>query len=312
MSNPLTCLVAARAPLLAALLTLANAGIAHAARWDVTGSGSTGLSNAGGWRADPATVTSATDAQGGKSVSVSGSSTASVTAGILGTAQASAMGYASPGLLRALTISNASTAVNPINPSLPNFTGTRASSQISTSFSDRFVITSSTLPIGTDVQYQAVVSMDFSSSGGGGYFGFGWQVGSYDLFLNLPNGFEGLPTQFDTWRHVPLTFNGKVGDAVDVGSTLGVTTTVASGFWGDSYLGDSNVAFIDASHTARMFLDPITPGITLVADSGHNYSISAVPEPATWGLMLGGLGLLVAARRRRALPGSKPALADRF
>jgi hypothetical protein len=34
-----------------------------------------------------------------------------------------------------------------------------------------------------------------------------------------------------------------------------------------------------------------------------NVSIHAVPEPATWGLMLGGLGLAGAALRRRRAPG---------
>lgn len=296
MPNPPTGLDATRAALLATLLTLAAAGPAHAARWDVRGDGSTSLSNAGGQRQTPATATYATDAQGGKSVSVSGSSTASIPDGILGVTGTTATGYAAPGLLRAFTGSASTTATNPVNPSLPNFTGTRATSEIFTSFSDRFVITSSTLPVGTDVQYQAIVSMDFSSSGGGGYFGFDWAVGSYDLFMNLPNGFQGLPTQFDTWRHVPLTFSGKVGDAIDVSSSMSVTTSTASGYWGNSYLGDTQRAFIDASHTARMFLDPITPGITLVADSGHDYSVSAVPEPATWGLMLGGLGLLAVRR----------------
>lgn len=297
MPHPLTGLDATRAALFATLLTLAAAGTAHAARWDVRGDGSTGLINGGGQLQTPATTTYATDAQGGKSVSVSGSSTDSIREGILGVAGTTASGYAAPGLLRAFTSSDSASATNPVNPSLPNFTGTRATSEIFTSFSDRFVITSSTLPVGTDVQYRAVVSMDFSSSGGGGYFAFDWAVGSYDLFMNLPNGFEGLPKQFDTWRHVPLTFSSKVGDAIDVSSSMSVTTSARSGYWGNSYLGGSQSAFIDASHTARMFLDPITPGITLVADSGHDYSVSAVPEPATWSLLLGGLGLLAARRR---------------
>lgn len=290
-----------RATLVAALLALAAAGTAHAARWDVMGTGSTGLSNSGGQLQTPATTTYSTDAQGGKSVSVKGSSISSVPLGILGVGETTATGYAAPGLLRAFTGSYSSTATNPVNPGVPNFTGTRASSEISASFSDRIVITSSTLPVGTVVRYQGTVSMDFSSSGSGGFFGFDWAVGSYDLFMNLPNGGQSLPTQFDTWRHVPITFIGLVGDVVDVSSRLSVTTFARSGYWGDAYLGDAEHPFIDASHTARMFLDPITPGITLVADSGHDYSVSAIPEPATLSLMLGGLGLLAGARRRRRL-----------
>jgi hypothetical protein len=299
--SPITRLKTAHAPLIAALLTLATAAPAHAARWDVTGTGSTGLSNSGGQVQTPATSTFAIDAKGGKSVRVQGSSVASAPVGTLGVADATATAYAAPGLLRAFAGSSTSTAVNPVNPSLPNFTGTSASSEVSASFSDRFVITSGTLPEGTVVQYQGILSLDFSSSGGSGaYLGFDWAVGSYDLFLNLPNGGQNLPQQFDIWRHVPFTFSGRVGDAVDVSSRISISTFAHSGYWGNSYLGDAEHPFIDASHTARMFLDPITPSITLVADSGHDYSVSAVPEPATWGLMVGGLAVLAGARRRHA------------
>ena len=48
---------------------------------------------------------------------------------------------------------------------------------------------------------------------------------------------------------------------------------------------------IDVSHTA---------GATLVAESGHDYSISAVPGPATWLMLLAGLATPGALVRRRA------------
>jgi hypothetical protein len=46
----------------------------------------------------------------------------------------------------------------------------------------------------------------------------------------------------------------------------------------------TDFAELDASHTARFFLDVLTPGAYLVTDSGHNYSSSTntVPEPTTY------------------------------
>lgn len=56
-------------------------------------------------------------------------------------------------------------------------------------------------------------------------------------------------------------------------------------------------------HTAFVQVSLLSPGYTLVSESGHDYA-SAVPEPATWAAMLAGLlGLAVvrgAARRSQA------------
>ena len=61
----------------------------------------------------------------------------------------------------------------------------------------------------------------------------------------------------------------------------------------------SNGDAMDAGNTARLFFDTLTPGTSLVSTSGHNYSITAVPEPGSWLLMgLGLTGLFVRQGRR--------------
>lgn len=59
----------------------------------------------------------------------------------------------------------------------------------------------------------------------------------------------------------------------------------------------------DAMNTAYTYLTVLTPGATLASASGHNYalpSISAVPEPASWLMMISGFGLVGMAIRRKS------------
>lgn len=70
----------------------------------------------------------------------------------------------------------------------------------------------------------------------------------------------------------------------------------------DAYVMSNNdlahlTAFADYSHTLNVYLDGQTPGADIVGQSGHNYASplsggGTVPEPGSFGLLLGGLGLL--------------------
>jgi hypothetical protein len=64
------------------------------------------------------------------------------------------------------------------------------------------------------------------------------------------------------------------------------------------------VSNLDVSHTENFYIDVLTPGFTLVADSGHDYSSPAIsaPEPGTAGMfgtaIAAWLTLSVFCRRR--------------
>ena len=58
----------------------------------------------------------------------------------------------------------------------------------------------------------------------------------------------------------------------------------------------------DASHSAHFYIDSMTSGVDLSADSGHDYATSAssVPEPSPTALLCAGAGLIGWVTRRRA------------
>lgn len=63
----------------------------------------------------------------------------------------------------------------------------------------------------------------------------------------------------------------------------------------ESSVGD---AYADLGSTGRLYIDVLTPGGTIVAESGHAYA-TPVSEPTTIAFMLAGFGLVNCAARRR-------------
>lgn len=61
-----------------------------------------------------------------------------------------------------------------------------------------------------------------------------------------------------------------------------------------------NDARIDMYGTAELERILVAPGQSLVFASGTSYTVSVVPEPAAWALMLGGLGVVLRRAGRRA------------
>lgn len=58
-------------------------------------------------------------------------------------------------------------------------------------------------------------------------------------------------------------------------------------------------SLVDASHSARLRIELLTPGATLTAASGHDYAVAPVPLPAA-GVLMGPMLLGLLWRRRRA------------
>jgi hypothetical protein len=89
---------------------------------------------------------------------------------------------------------------------------------------------------------------------------------------------------------------------VDVPMSVGDTLSLYTGGLSNNQGNQSAFASVDAFNTARTYVEVLTPGAFLETASGHNYAlplISAVPEPATWSMMIAGFGLIGGTMRRR-------------
>ena len=70
----------------------------------------------------------------------------------------------------------------------------------------------------------------------------------------------------------------------------------------DNY-GNTGPASFSYSDPSTMNIFALTPDVTLTSESGHDYGLGGVPEPATWALLCGGfLAVGGALRRRRLAP----------
>jgi PEP-CTERM motif len=100
----------------------------------------------------------------------------------------------------------------------------------------------------------------------------------------------------------------QAGDIIQIeaGLSLGGGFAISSGFTGNPPVGipQSGSFTADASHTAEVFFEILTPGATYVSSSGDLYRsapswATPVPEPSTYFLMLAGLaGVMLTARNR--------------
>ncbi len=94
-----------------------------------------------------------------------------------------------------------------------------------------------------------------------------------------------------------------VGETRPLTARLSGTSLYYNAFSSPSGAGSSG---FDVFNTAHSYLTVLTPGASVNAFSGHNYALPAVPEPASWALMIIGFGSIGGRlrRQRRLLPAS--------
>jgi hypothetical protein len=174
---------------------------------------------------------------------------------------------------------------------IPDLIESRSIGDAQGAFADIGTLVSSTLPVGTPVAITVTMDVDggFSPDGGGG---------QAELTLSKVSDFVNFYIQrdailFDGGGFVPPPFaleNYFVGDQLifklEVVATAGTTNSVSPVV---------STAVADMENTGRLLIEIGTPGVTLEAVSGHDYTTA--PEPGR-GLLLASATLLVAGRGR--------------
>ncbi len=177
----------------------------------------------------------------------------------------------------------------------------RVTASFGASFSDAIHLNSVGLATGTPVNYQGRIEISAEQYGAYYYSGFGYPTGTFYLQYEIGSGFgamysfpvSGFSNLPDLHFEIPFELSGLVGDVVPITCTLAVGTQDRANA---GYGYDQDTA-LDASQGVTVYIVPVTPGLTISSDSGHDY---AVPEPdgGTW-VAAAALGALLLSRKAR-------------
>lgn len=233
--------------------------------------------------------------------------------GVASVAATTGVASVAPGILKAVI--GGETGIGAGAPNVPTIThgAPRVRSNVQVSFTDEISVESQTLAVGTPVEIQTVVDFSVLSNRpghiGGQFFGYDSGTLFFNYFFgsdigatySFPNGLFLSVPEFSF--RLPVVLSAKVGDLIPIGAALSLSADNRAGYYTDEdgFLrswGGGNRTVLDASHTAEFFLDAITPGVTLVAASRHDYSASVVPLPPAWCLLATAVVFFRAARRR--------------
>ncbi len=173
--------------------------------------------------------------------------------------------------------------------------GTQAASSVFSEWHDSITIVSDSLPLGTPVSTRFLLNFlgvsicvvsDTSLAGVSAGGGVGLQVGTVLVtgsFIDCAGG-NGLLT---------IDYDAAIGSVIPISGQMNLGA-VAGAFTNGNASG-----FLDASHTARTYVDIVTPGASYVAASGHSYALpEPVPEPSNFIQLSLGLSALSFLRSR--------------
>jgi hypothetical protein len=219
-----------------------------------------------------------------------------------------------PGQMHAFASSGAS-----ITTPLVNGRNTRGYSALSVSSLDQLNFFSSTLPPGSTVDFTITgvlhSTLAFNQTGACG----AGQVPAALASMGISGGLQGIGAAPlfapGTFTHSSCGQGNNLMTATQLvhaplgGAPYGIVTDFVvvadAGFVDSPFLpaGYSARQTVDASNTANLVINVLTPGVTFVSNSGYAYQplSNGVPEPATWILMISGFGALGIALRRRRL-----------
>lgn len=171
--------------------------------------------------------------------------------------------------------------------------GGLVTSTVTSSFADTIAVSGAGLAVGTPVSYRLDVSIQGSvlppPAGS-------LPTASADarVLLQDNHSYETVSLRWSDKTMATgvysLLLNTKVGHSLVLYANLDVGAQVGSRSTG-------LFAEADFYHSARYALTPSVAGLNVVGQSGHDYTVSAVPEPSSWALMALGLAAVVVRRR---------------
>jgi hypothetical protein len=208
----------------------------------------------------------------------------------------------SPGNLHAYATSGAS-ITNPQTGFSPGAI-TRGYSSLSVSVFDNLHFQSAALPAGADVSFEltgilhSTITADQTGNCATGPAASASMVIQAGSFQFAPGTFVHTSCgQGSDLMTATQVFHATVG-----GPAFGIVTSFALAADAGLQVGFTSSysqavrQTVDASNTASIVINVLTPGVGFASDSGYLYG--PVPEPTPWRLMAGGLAALAAWRRR--------------